>query len=94
MKRGICVAGAIAAALLGGCANEAADSSYRDRTQSVEAVDPTPADQSGVPSDEFEQADIDQANGASEAVKEYCAGAVSEAQYVGCISHVTDSDIP
>ena len=57
-------------------------------------VDPTPEDKNGVPSQEFEQSDIDRANSASEAVKEYCSGAVSEAQYVGCISHVDESDIP
>lgn len=57
-------------------------------------VDPTPEDKNGVPSHEFEQSDIDRANNASQAVKDYCAGAVSEAQYVGCISHVDASDIP
>ncbi len=57
-------------------------------------VDPTPEDKNGVPSHEFEQDDIDRANSASQAVKDYCSGAVSEAQYVGCISHVDESDIP
>lgn len=57
-------------------------------------VDPTPEDKNGIPSHEFEQSDIDRANNASEAVKAYCAGAVSEAQYVGCLSHVDESDIP
>lgn len=57
-------------------------------------VDPTPEDKNGVPSHEFEQSDIARANNASEAVKEYCKGAVSEAQYVGCLSHVDESDIP
>lgn len=57
-------------------------------------VDPTPEKLDGTPSSEFEQDDIDRAEGASDAVKEYCAGAVSEAQQVGCESHVTESDIP
>ena len=57
-------------------------------------VDPTPENKNGVPSHAFEQGDIDRANNASEAVKAYCAGAVSEAQYVGCLSHVNESDIP
>jgi len=57
-------------------------------------VDPTPENKNGVPSHAFEQGDIDRANNASEAVKKYCSDAVSEAQYVGCISHVNESDIP
>ena len=57
-------------------------------------VDPTPEKLDGTPSSEFEQDDIDRAEGASDAVKEYCAGAVSEAQQAGCESHVTESDIP
>jgi hypothetical protein len=58
------------------------------------SVDPTPEDKNGVPSHAFEQDDIDRANDASQAVKDYCSGAVSEAQYVGCLSHVDESDIP
>lgn len=57
-------------------------------------VDPSPENKNGVPSHAFEQDDIDRANNASDAVKAYCAGAVSEAQYVGCLSHVNESDIP
>ena len=57
-------------------------------------VDPTPENKNGVPSHAFEQSDIDRANNASQAVKDYCSGAVSEAQYVGCLSHVDESDIP
>ncbi len=48
----------------------------------------------GTESQEFEQEDLDAAAGASDGVKEYCADAVSEAQRLGCESHVTDSDIP
>ena len=57
-------------------------------------VDPTPERLDGSESQEFEPDDIDRANSASEAVQEYCSGAVSEAQEVGCLSHVEESDIP
>jgi hypothetical protein len=56
--------------------------------------DPTPQKLDGTESHEFEQDDIDAAAGASDAVKEYCADAVSEAQRLGCESHVTDDEIP
>jgi hypothetical protein len=48
----------------------------------------------GTPSQELEAEDIEQAENASEEVQEYCSGAVSEAQEVGCLSHVDESDIP
>jgi hypothetical protein len=73
------IASVAAAFLLGGCGS---------------GVDPTPERQDGTSSLEFEQDDIDRANHASDAVREYCAGAVSEAQRVGCESHVTDEDLP
>lgn len=57
-------------------------------------VDSTPERLDGSESHEFEQEDLDAAAGASDAVKEYCADAVSEAQRLGCESHVTDADIP
>jgi major membrane immunogen (membrane-anchored lipoprotein) len=69
----------LVAALLVGCGSE---------------VDPTPETMDGTPSYEFEQDDIEAAEEASDAVKEYCANAVSEAQRVGCEAHVTDEDIP
>lgn len=56
--------------------------------------DPTPEKLDGTESREFEQDDLDAAEGASDAVKDYCSGAVSEAQRLGCESHVTDGDIP
>ena len=65
--------------LFAGCGNE---------------VDPTPEKLDGTPSHEFEQEDLDAAGGASDAVKEYCADAVSEAQRVGCEAHVTDDELP
>lgn len=57
-------------------------------------VAPGPVKQDGTRSSEFEQDDIDRADNASDAVKEYCSGAVSEAQRLGCESHVDESDIP
>lgn len=57
-------------------------------------VDPGPLKQDGTRSQEFEQDDIDRADSASDAVKEYCSGAVSEAQRLGCESHVTEDEIP
>lgn len=57
-------------------------------------VDSTPQKLDGTESHEFEQEDIDAAADASDAVKEYCDDAVSEAQRLGCESHVTDDEIP
>jgi hypothetical protein len=57
-------------------------------------LDATPEKMDGSPSYEFEQEDLDAAEGASDAVKEYCADAVSEAQRLGCESHVTEDEIP
>jgi len=57
-------------------------------------TDSTPQKLDGSESHEFEQDDIDRAARASDAVKEYCAGAVSEAQRLGCESHVTDDELP
>ena len=59
-----------------------------------DTVDATPEKLDGTPSREFEPDDIERAEDASDAVREYCAGAVSEAQRVGCESHVTEEDIP
>ena len=61
---------------------------------STSGVDSTPEKKDGTPSYEFEQEDLDAAAGASDAVKEYCAGAVSEAQRLGCESYVTEDEIP
>ena len=59
-----------------------------------DATSSTPMKLDGTPSYEFEQDDLDRAEDASDAVKDYCADAVSEAQRVGCESHVTDGDLP
>lgn len=57
-------------------------------------VDSTPERMDGSESQEFEADDIERAEEASDAVKEYCAGAKSEAQRIGCESHVAEEDIP
>ena len=57
-------------------------------------LDATPEKIDGSSSYEFEQEDLDAAGRASDAVKEYCADAVSEAQRQGCESHVTEDEIP
>ena len=57
-------------------------------------LDATPEKIERVSFYEFEQEDLDAAEGASDAVKEYCADAVSEAQRLGCESHVTEDEIP
>ena len=57
-------------------------------------IDTTPTKLDGTESHEFEREDIEAAGEASDAVKKYCAGAVSEAQRLGCESHVTDEDLP
>jgi hypothetical protein len=57
-------------------------------------LDPTPEKIDGTPSLQFEQEDLEAAEGASDAVKEYCADAASEAQRLGCESHVTEDEIP
>lgn len=79
-RLGAAVLGAIA---LAGCGDGAGS-----------AIDPTPEKLDGTPSYEFEQEDLDAAAGASNAVQDYCAGAVSEAQRLGCESHVTDDEVP
>src|SRR5688572_20770338 len=57
-------------------------------------LDSAPTKLDGTKSHEFEREDIEAASKASNAVKEYCAGAVSEAQRLGCESHVSDEDLP
>ena len=57
-------------------------------------VDPRPEKLDGTESREFEQEDLDAAAAASDAVKAYCAATVSEAQRLGCESHVSEDDLP
>jgi hypothetical protein len=70
---------------------EEEEGGWRDEDQSI---NPTPEKGNGEPSDEFEPEDIERAEEASQSVKEYCEGAVSEAQEVGCLSHVEPSEVP
>lgn len=56
--------------------------------------DPAPEKLDATESYEFEQEDLDAADDASDAVRDYCSGAVSEAQRLGCESHVTPDEIP
>lgn len=58
------------------------------------AVNPTPTKENGERSFEFEPDDIERAEDAPESVQRYCEGAVSEAQEVGCLSHVEASEVP
>jgi len=53
-----------------------------------------PLKQDGGRSYEFEQDDYDAADEASPQVEDYCADAVSEAQRLGCESHVRPEDVP
>src|SRR5688572_6814887 len=62
----------LAAAITGGCGSYDGDS--------APPADATPEKVDGTESHEFEQDDLDAADGASDAVKDYCSGAVSEAQ--------------
>jgi hypothetical protein len=59
-----------------------------------QGLDPTPEKLDGSSSNEFEPNDIERAESASPEVREYCEGAVSEAQELGCLSHVDESDVP
>jgi hypothetical protein len=63
-------------------------------TDGANNLDSTPTKLDGTESHEFERDDLERAADASDAVKEYCADAVSEAQRLGCESHVSDTDIP
>ena len=83
VRRGACPSALLAVIALAGCGGSADG-----------GRDPTPEKLDGSSSYEFEQDDLKRAEGASDAVKEYCADAVSEAQRIGCESHVTDEDLP
>lgn len=77
---------------LAGCANPLEDRSQAPASQTKASPGPLKVD--GTRSTEFEEDDLRRADDASQSVKEYCAGAVSEAQRLGCESHVSESDIP
>jgi hypothetical protein len=61
---------------------------------SGQPLDPNPIKKNGQPSYEFEPDDIERAEAAPESLQRYCEGAVSEAQEIGCLSHVEPSEVP
>lgn len=83
VRRGACLSAVLAAIALAACGGSADG-----------GLDPTPEKLDGSSSYEFEQDDLERAEDASDAVREYCADAVSEAQQIGCESHVTDEELP
>jgi len=82
VRRRACLSALLAAIALAACGGSADG-----------GLDPTPERLDGSSSYEFEQDDLERAEDASDAVKEYCADAVSEAQRIGCESHVTDEEL-
>lgn len=86
MKRAVVALAIVVTIGMGGCG----DSGYGGSDN----LDPTPEKKDGSSSYEFEQDDIDRAENASNEIEDYCDGAVSEAQRTGCMSHVTEEDIP
>jgi len=56
--------------------------------------DSTPEKIDGSESYEFEPEDLERAEEAPADVREYCEGAVSEAQELGCLSHVESWEVP
>lgn len=58
------------------------------------SLNPTPEKENGERSYKFEPEDLERAEEAPQAVQEYCAGAVSEAQELGCLSHVGAGEVP
>ena len=90
--RGLIVALVAGVAIGSGCGYERGDVS--DPEPDVPEFDATPSKLDGAQSREFEADDLVEAAGASEAVQDYCSDAVSEAQELGCLSHVDESDIP
>ena len=74
----------VAVVIFAGCGSSPAASDLDSRPEKL----------GGTESYEFEQEDLDAAAAASDAVKEYCADADSEAQRLGCESHVTEEELP
>jgi hypothetical protein len=69
---------------------------YEEGAIGGEPINPYPLKQNGEPSYEFEPEDIERAEEGAEdeALREYCEEAVSEAQEVGCLSHVEPWEVP
>ena len=72
----------VAAMLVSGCGSD------------TSGIDPRPEKLEGSASLDFERDDLEAAASASGAVEKYCADAVSEAQRIGCVAHVTEEDLP
>ena len=85
---GLCLAAGVSA-----CGSDGSGR-YNNSGLGAGQLDPTPEKLDGGESTEFEAEDIERAEGASDAVKGYCSDAVSEAQELGCLSHVDEGDIP
>lgn len=81
----------LAAAAISGCGSIGSDPAA-DGSQG--ALDRSPEKLDGSSSRAFEPNDIERAEQASPEVQEYCNDAVSEAQRIGCLSHVGEGDLP
>jgi len=86
----------LVALMLTGCGASAddGDRGFQGPTDEAPAINPTPEKKNGEPSQEFEPSDIERAEEAEQSVREYCEGAASEAQEVGCLSHVNPNEVP
>jgi hypothetical protein len=89
---------AVAVLILAGCGGTDSADPPPKAVQGTDSTsppsDPEPERLDGTESQEFEAEDIEAAENASPQVQEYCSGAVSEAQYEGCLSHVTEDEMP
>jgi hypothetical protein len=89
MRLCVTLAAVVIAAGFGACGEEAEEPGNEGGH-----IDSTPLKENGESSHEFEEEDIERAEAAPQSVREYCEGAVSEAQEVGCLSHVEASEVP
>jgi len=93
---GLCVALGLAVGLLGACGDEVRDEprgAPKSDVRETGGLDPEPEKLDGSESREFERQDIEAALDAGRLIELYCAGASSEAQYEGCLSHVVEEDV-
>jgi hypothetical protein len=88
----------VAVLIAAGCGGSDSTDSPPEAVQGTDTApppsDPKPEKLGGAESQEFEAEDIEAAENASPKVQEDCSDAVSEAQYEGCLSHVTKDEIP
>jgi hypothetical protein len=85
MKLWLTIAAILVAVSVGACGSTTDEGGH---------INSTPIKKNGERSYEFEPEDIERAEEAPQAVQEYCEGAVSEAQEVGCLSHVEEGEVP